>query len=58
MRHDQQLDLIRHSDAAIAAAYRQAAETARVDPFWTDDQREARARHYLAEASRIEESRE
>lgn len=49
-----QLDVFRHSDAAQAAAYRLAAETARVDPFWTDDQRESRVRFYLSEAERLE----
>ena len=33
------LDVFRHSDAAQAAAYREAAETARVDPYWTLDMR-------------------
>ena len=51
-----QLDAFRDSPAAIAAAYREAALTARVDPYWTEQQREARARHYEAEARRIEES--
>lgn len=50
-----QLDVFRHSDAAQAAAYREAANTARVDPFWTDEQREARHRYYLAEAERLEQ---
>ena len=49
-----QLDVFRHSDAAQAAAYREAAETARVDPYWTDAQREARVKHYLDEAKRLE----
>lgn len=37
-----QLDVFRHSDAAQAAAYREAAKTARVDPHWTEEQRAAR----------------
>ena len=51
-----QLDVFRHSDAAKADAYRKAAETALVDPFWTEEQREARHRYYLAEAERLEQS--
>lgn len=51
-----QLDVFRHSDAAQAAAYRKAAETARVDPFWTQEQREARARYYTEQAERLEEA--
>lgn len=49
-----QLDVFRHSDAAQAAAYREAAETARVDPYWTEEQREARARYYQEQAERLE----
>ncbi len=49
-----QLDLYRHSDAAIAAAYREAALTARVDPFWMDEQRETRVRYYTEQAERLE----
>ena len=52
-----QLDVFRDSPQAIAAAYREAALTARVDPFWTEEQRAARAAHYLAEAERLEQSR-
>lgn len=51
-----QLDVFRHSDAAQAAAYREAAMTARVDPYWTEEQREARARHYTEQAERLEQS--
>lgn len=49
-----QLDVFRHSDPAMARAYREAAETARRDPYWTPEQGEARARYYEAEAERIE----
>lgn len=49
-----QLDVFRHSDAAQAAAYREAARTARVDPFWTDEQREQRVRYYTEQAERLE----
>lgn len=54
MSRQQQLDVFRHSDQAQAAAYRMAAETARVDPFWTEEQQEARARFYEQEAERLE----
>lgn len=50
-----QLDVFRHSDAAQAAAYREAAKTARVDPHWTEEQRAAREAFYLAEALRLEQ---
>lgn len=49
-----QLDVFRDSPQARAAAYREAALTARVDPYWTEEQRAARSAHYLAEADRIE----
>lgn len=49
-----QLDLYRHSDAALAQAHRLAAEAARRNPFETPDQAEARARHHEAEAARLE----
>lgn len=51
-----QLDVFRHSDKAQADAYRKAAETARVDPFWTEAQREARARYYAEQAERLEKN--
>lgn len=49
-----QLDLYRHSAPALAAAYREAAETARKNPYETPEKSERRAQHYLAEAERIE----
>jgi hypothetical protein len=49
-----QLDVFRDSPQAQAAAYREAALTARVDPYWTEEQREARARYYQEQAERIE----
>lgn len=52
-----QLDVFRHSDAAQAAAYREAANTARIDPFWTDEQREQRVRYYTEQAERLEAMR-
>lgn len=49
-----QLDLIRHSDAAQAAALRTAAETALIDYHWTEDERIQRHRYYLDQAARLE----
>lgn len=57
MKSTDQLDLIRHSDAAKAHAYRVAADTARVDPFWTEEERAKRAAYYEAEAKRFERKR-
>jgi len=51
-----QLDLYRHSPAALAASYRQAAETARRDPHFSPSEGERRAAWYLAEAERYERS--
>lgn len=54
-RDVQQLDVFRHSDAALAAAYRKAAEIAALDPHYPrQSDREKRAAYYLAEAERIE----
>ena len=49
-----QLDVFRHSDAAQAQAFREAALTARVDPYWTEEQRERRVRYYTEQAERLE----
>lgn len=49
-----QLDVFHHSDAAMARAYRQAAETVKYDPYFPDAERENRAAYYLAEAARYE----
>lgn len=54
MRSDQQLDILRHSDAGLAQAYRQAADTARRDPHYTPDEGERRAAYYLQQAERYE----
>ena len=51
-----QLDVFHHSDKAQADAYRKAAETASVDPFWTEQQRQQRVAYYLGEAERLEKS--
>ena len=45
-----QLDLYRHSAPALARAYREAAETARKNPYETPEKSERRAKHYEAEA--------
>lgn len=50
-----QPDLLRSQPAAMAAAYRQAAESALTNPYETQDQREARARYYEAQAKSHEE---
>lgn len=55
MRSDTtQLDLYRHSDEAMARAYRIAAETARRDPNFTPDEGERRARAYESQAQQYE----
>ena len=40
------------------AEYRQAAETERLNPYESHDEREARAAHHLAEAERLEKINE
>lgn len=55
MKSTDQFDLLRHSDAAKANAYRVAADTARVDPFWTEEERAKRAAYYEAEANRFDQ---
>lgn len=54
----QQLDLYRHSPPFLAQAHRQAAEHARLNPYESHDEREARAAHHLAEAERLERANE
>jgi len=49
-----QLDIFRHSPAALAVAARAAAETAAVDPYWSPRQQKERQAYYLAEAERLE----
>lgn len=49
-----QLDILDHSDAALAAAYREAARTARLNPYEPEERAELRARHYEQEAERLE----
>ena len=49
-----QTDIFRDTPAAMARVYRIAAETARSNPFMTQDEGEARARYYLREAERLE----
>ena len=50
-----QLDVFRHSDAALAAAYREAARTARLNPFEPEEKAERRAAHYEREAEKLEQ---
>jgi hypothetical protein len=53
MRSDNnQLDLIRHSDAGLAEAFRKAADAARRSPFETPDRCEERARYYEEQAEK------
>lgn len=47
-----QLDLLRHSDAGLALAYRQAAEAALMNPFETPEASAQRARYYQQQAER------
>ena len=54
MRSTQQLDVFRHSPPALAAAYREAARTARLNPYEPEEKAELRARFYESEAERIE----
>ena len=54
----QQLDLYRHTHPFLAAAYREAAETERFNPYFPPDERERRAAEYLAEAERLERANE
>jgi hypothetical protein len=49
-----QTDWLRDSPAAQAAALRVMAQTARIDPHWTPEQGESRARYYETEAERLE----
>ena len=49
-----QLDVFRHSDAAMAAAYREAARTARLNPYEPEEKAERRAKHYEEQAERLE----
>lgn len=52
-----QLDVFRHSDAALAAAYREAARTARLNPYEPEEKAERRAAHYEAKAEELEARR-
>jgi hypothetical protein len=48
-----QLDLMRHAPAELARACRVAAETALINPYESQADRQARAAAYLAEAARL-----
>ena len=52
--HGTQRDLLRHCDAELAKAYREAADTERVNPYFTPDERAKRAAHYEREAVKLE----
>lgn len=52
--HDRQLDLVRHGDAALAKAHREAAETALRNPYESPEACARRAAHHLTEAARHE----
>lgn len=57
MRSDRnQLDILLDRPAT-AADYRAAAEAALANPLETQEQRQRRADHYLAEAQRLEAAR-
>jgi hypothetical protein len=49
-----QADIFRDSDAARAAAFLAAAETARNDPHYTLEERDRRARYYAEQAALIQ----
>ena len=51
-----QLDLMRHSDEALARANREAAEAALVNPYFTPDLARQRAEYYRSEAAKYEAS--
>jgi len=54
MKSTANLDVFDHSDAKLARAYRQAAETVRFDPYFPEAERAGRIAYYTAEAERFE----
>lgn len=54
MKSTENRDIFLHSDANLARLNRIAADTAWHNPYWTDREREERAKHYEAEAARHE----
>jgi len=58
MRSNQQLDILRHDPARLAAAMRQQADTALRDPHWTPAQQQWRHNYYTEQAERLERSAE
>lgn len=54
MKSNDQRDVFLHSDASMARAYRQAAETVRFDPYFPEAERANRVAYYEAEAARLE----
>lgn len=55
MRLHGQLDLLDDDPRRLAEANRVAAQTAAVNPYFSREEREERAAHYLAEAERLEQ---
>lgn len=55
MAETTQLDILRDSPATLAKAYRQAAETALHDPYFTEEERRTRHAYYMAEARKLSE---
>lgn len=49
-----QLEMYRDTPDRMAKVYREAAETALVNPFMAPEDREVRARYYLREAEKLE----
>ncbi len=49
-----QLDLYRHDPIRIALAYREAAESELINPYFQPEDRRKRHDYYLGEAQRIE----
>lgn len=54
MKSTEQTELFRHSAPFLAAAYKEAAKAARIDPNWSPDDGERRAQFYEKEAARLE----
>lgn len=53
-----QLDLLRDDRARLAAAYRQAAESELMNPYFAADERQARHDHYAEIAAELERRRD
>lgn len=55
MKSTSQPDLLRYADAALAQAYRDAADTERRNPYYPPDEAEKRANYYLDQAQALEQ---